>query len=51
MQENQSMEKIEKQDEKEPPEGYRLLQEGKAKILYIEQKMEKDEQNRVKGGK
>lgn len=51
MQELQSMDKIIKQDEKKPPEGYRLLQEGKAKVLYIEQKMEKDEQNRVKGGK
>ena len=30
------------------PEGYKVLKEGQANILYIEQKMEKDDQNRVK---
>ena len=29
------------------PAGHKVLKEGKANILYIEEKMEKDEQNRV----
>lgn len=38
----------------EAPEGYKILKEGQANLLYIEEQMEKDEQNRVKnatGGK
>ena len=30
------------------PTGYKVLKEGKANLLYIEEKMEKDEQNRIK---
>ena len=30
------------------PEGYKVLKEGQANLLYIEEKMEKDDQNRVK---
>ncbi len=33
---------------KKAPEGYKVLKEGKANLLYIEEQMEKDEQNRVK---
>ena len=36
------------------PKGYKVLKEGQANLLYIEQQMEKDEMNRVKnatGGK
>ena len=30
------------------PDGYKVLKEGKANLLYIEEQIEKDEQNRVK---
>ena len=36
------------------PKGYKVLKEGKANLLYIEEQMEKDDMNRVKnatGGK
>lgn len=33
---------------KKAPAGYKVLKEGKANLLYIEEQMEKDEQNRVK---
>jgi len=32
----------------EAPKGYKVLREGKANLLYIEEQMEKDEHNRVK---
>ena len=42
---------VEQKEQKAVPEGHKVLKEGQAKILYIEQKMEKDEQNRVVGQK
>jgi len=39
---------------KRAPEGYKVLTEGQANVLYIEEQAEKDDQNRVKnamGGK
>ena len=32
----------------ELPAGYKVLKEGQANLLYIEEQMEKDEQNTVK---
>ena len=40
--------------EPQAPTGYKILKEGKANLLYIEEHMEKDDMNRVKnaaGGK
>ena len=37
-------------ENKEAPEGYKVLNEGQAKILYIEQKMERDDQGYIKAG-
>jgi hypothetical protein len=35
-------------ESKDAPEGYKVLQEGKAKILYIEQKLEKDSEGFIR---
>ena len=35
-------------ESKEAPEGYKVLKEGKASILYIEQKLEKDSEGYIK---
>ena len=40
--------------EPQAPDGYKILKEGQANLLYIEEHMEKDDMNRVKnaaGGK
>ena len=34
---------VEQKEQKKVPAGHKVLKEGQAKILYIEQKMEKDE--------
>ena len=36
------------ESEKQVPEGYKMLKEGQANILYVEQKLEKDEDGYIK---
>ena len=35
-------------EQQKAPEGYRILKEGAANLLYIEDKAEVDDQNRIK---
>jgi len=34
---------VESQTTKQAPDGYKVLKEGKANLLYIEEQMEKDD--------